>query len=236
MADLANVQRFAPAALLGVGCLLISGAREQLKVPQRTDMARIPMEAPGYARTDIVVKEEERKIAGMSNYTFRGFQRDSLDPGFSVYVGYYDYQVQGKTIHSPKNCLPGAGWEAVENGTRTITAADGRPVVVNRYFAANTQQRAQAMVYYWYEGRGRVEANEYKVKWNLLRDAALYGRTEEALVRIVVPIIVPEGVRQGAAGDRALAAARAAADSLATGMARQLVPNVAAALPAPPNA
>ncbi len=232
---MADLQRFAPAALLGVGCLLISGAREQLKVPQRMDMASIAMDAPGYKRTDIVVKEEERKIAGMSNYTFRGFQRDSLDPGFSVYVGYYDYQVQGKTIHSPKNCLPGAGWEAVENGTRTLAVDGGRTVTVNRYFAANTAQRAQAMVYYWYQGRGRVEANEYRVKWNLLRDAALHGRTEEALVRIVVPIVVPAGER-AAPNSAAMLAVRARADSLASRMTRQLVPRVDAALPTPPSA
>ncbi len=233
MADLANVQRFAPAALLGVGCLLISGAREQLRVPQRHDMAQIAMDAPGYKRTDIVVKEEERKIAGMSNYTFRAFTRDSLDPGFSVYVGYYDYQVQGKTIHSPKNCLPGAGWEAVENGTRTLAVDGGRSVTVNRYFAANTEQRAQAMVYYWYQGRGRVEANEYRVKWNLLRDAALHGRTEEALVRILAQVIVPEG-ESGRADSPAMLAVRAKADSLALQMTRQLGPRVDAALPTPP--
>lgn len=227
---MADLVRFAPAALLGAGCLLISGAREQKKMAPRTNMAAVAMAAPGYATADVVVPEEERKIAGMSNYVMRTFQRGPKDPGFSVYVGYYDYQVQGKTIHSPKNCLPGAGWEAVESGTRTFTAADGRPVTVNRYFAANTERRAQAMVYYWYEGRGRVEANEYRVKWNLLRDAARYGRTEEALVRIVVPIVVPPG-----AGAPALLAERSAADSLATGMARQLVPNVAAALPVPPN-
>lgn len=235
MADLMTLQRFAPAALLGVGCLLISGAREQEKMPPRTDMAAIRLDAPGYAAKEIVVPEQERQIAGMSNYMFRNFQRDSLDPGFSVYVGYYDYQVQGKTIHSPKNCLPGGGWEAVESGTRTLTLDDGRAVTVNRYFAANTQQRAQAMVYYWYEGRGRVEANEYRVKWNLLRDAAVHGRTEEALVRIVVPIVVPRE-RAMVKNDPVLLAARANADSLSSRMARQLVPRVAAAIPAAPDA
>jgi hypothetical protein len=46
----------------------------------------------------------------------------------------------------------------------------------------------QAVVYYWYQGRGRVVASEYAVKYNLLKDAALKGHTEEALVRIVIPV------------------------------------------------
>ena len=101
-------------------------------------------------------------------------------------MGYYDYQVQGKTIHSPRNCLPGAGWEVLQGGTTPVDVAGGRRYQVNRFLLANG--RAKALVYYWYQGRGRVEANEYRVKWNLLRDAAISGRTEESLVRIVLPL------------------------------------------------
>jgi EpsI family protein len=100
-----------------------------------------------------------------------------------VYVGYYDQQTQGKTIHSPKNCLPGSGWEALNQSTSTLQTSAGTETV-NRYLLQNKQQRA--LVFYWYQGRGRVAANEYRVKWELLRDSALRGRSEEALVRIVV--------------------------------------------------
>jgi hypothetical protein len=60
----------------------------------------------------------------------------------------------------------------------------------------------QALVLYWYQGRGRIVASEYAVKWNLLRDAALKGHTEEALVRIVDYIpragqLNPAGARAG---------------------------------------
>ena len=68
---------------------------------------------------------------------------------------------------------------------------------------------------YWYQGRGRIQANEYLVKWNLLRDAALRQRSEEALVRIVVPI--HESV------DSALA--------LASQVAETVIPGLGAALP-----
>ena len=57
---------------------------------------------------------------------------------------------------------------------------------VNRYLLQNEDVRA--LVLYWYQGRGRVQANEYLVKWDLLRDAVLRQRSDEALVRIVVPL------------------------------------------------
>ena len=127
--------------------------------------------------------------AGEAARKLREYRRDSAQL-FTTYVGYYDKQVQGKTIHSPKNCLPGAGWEILNTSSIALPGAE-KLGQVNRVLLANKGTRA--LVYYWYQGRGRIESNEYKVKWNLLRDAALFGRTEEALVRIVVPRKVPEG-------------------------------------------
>jgi len=222
-----NIIRFAPAAMLGVGCLLISGMREQKRVPPREPMARIDMGVAGYGARDTVIDDAERKVAGMSDYVLRYFQRDTLDAGFSVYVGYYDYQVQGKGIHSPKNCLPGAGWEALDASVQPVVVS-GVSHPVNRYLLANKGN--QALVYYWYQGRGRIEANEYRVKYNLMHDAALFGRTEEALVRIVVPI---DPDKLHAAGP---AATYGVADSLATRVARTLIPAVTQALPTSPGA
>lgn len=223
MADLA---RLTPPALLGLGCLLISGIRGQQRLAPRAPLATVTVAAPGYAVKDLVVPEDQRRIAGMSHYVNRLFTRDSID-AFQVYVGYYDFQVQGKTIHSPKNCLPGGGWEPLQSGVVRVPAPGGGTVGVNRYLLAN--KGAQALVYYWYEGRGRVEPSEYKVKWNLLRDAAVYGRTEEALVRIVVPV---DPRRQTAAGKPDYTRP----DSLATAVAAQLVPAVARVVPAAPGA
>lgn len=224
---MANIVRFAPAALLGVGCVLISGIREQQRVPPRRPLATLQVNVPGYVARDTTVDVAEQKVAGMSHYVSRLYQRAPDDPGFGVYVGYYDMQVQGKSIHSPKNCLPGAGWEPLDVGVRTIALPGGASARVNRFLLAN--KGAQALVYYWYEGRGRVEPSEYVVKWNLIRDAARYGRTEEALVRIVVPIDV-RSLRPGQRPDYGVA------DRLATTVAAQLVPGVKNVLPAPPNA
>ena len=247
-----QIHHLVPAALLGLGCVMLFGAREQQQVAPRAPMATIQLDAPGYKTTDIVVDTNERRVAGMDDYVMRAFEPQAaataaaptasavpdstradstgaaaLDAGFSVYVGYYTYQVQGKTIHSPKNCLPGGGWEPLESEPRVVSVGD-TPVTVNRYLLAN--KGAQALVYYWYQGRGRVEYDEYKVKWYLLRDAAMFGRTEEALVRIVIPI---DPARLRAQGPKAT---YAQADAQADALTRQLVPRVTQVLPTAPSA
>jgi EpsI family protein len=226
-----NLRVFVPAICFAVGCALINGGRPQRSIPLTTSLNTIPSQLAGYSGEDRPISPEEQAAAGMSNYVFRTFTQDSTRP-FSVYVGYYQEQTTGKTIHSPKNCLPGAGWQSLESGRRDI-AIDGRTVTVNRYVLANNT--GHAVVYYWYQGRGRVASNEYSVKWDLLRDAALHGRTEEALVRVMVPVtqVGPRG---------ALMERQAAADSLAQAVAKQLIPEVDRVLPswdsrrAPPRA
>ena len=217
-----NRTRWAPGFVLAAGCLLMGAGSTQHHVPPAAPLTSLPKEIGGFRGRDEVVPDDQRQIAGMSDYVMRIFSRDSTDL-FSVYVGYYDYQVQGKTIHSPKNCLPGAGWETMQETTAQV-AAGGRTYPVKRYLLANGA--ARAMVYYWYQGRGRIEANEYKVKWDLLRDAALHGRTEEALVRVVVPVAQPAD-----RSPQAEAAVLAEADRLAVTAAEQMIPAVDRVMP-----
>lgn len=197
-------------------------------IPQRRLSLTMPLSAAvpnafnGYLGTDVEISPEEQSAAGFTDYVMRDYElpvpggagaSPSPAPWFSVLVGYFDGQTQGKTIHSPKNCLPGSGWEALESEVVTVQTPDG-PVDVNRYLLQNGDE--QALVLYWYQGRGRVQASEYAVKWDLLRDAALRQRSDEALVRIVVP-------SQGSEEDQL---------RLAQSVAEKLVPALYRALPA----
>jgi EpsI family protein len=179
-------QRYLPASVLGAGCLLIgTNTTQQREMPLATPLASLPQVVAGYQGVDRVLSAEERRVAGVSAYLFRAFGRESSRPDFTVYIGYYDQQLQGKTIHSPKNCLPGSGWEVVSSSEERLPTQVGA-VRVNRYVLVNEHRRA--VVYYWYQGRGRVEGNEYRVKLQLLRDSAFRGRSDDALVRVVVPV------------------------------------------------
>ena len=209
-----NWHRWAPAGCFGFGCLLLLSVQRQVAMPLRGDLDSLPRQMAGYTGYDQVISQEEQDVAGMSHYSLRTFVDADTVPAFSVYVGYYEQQTQGRTIHSPRNCLPGAGWEALSSSrVPVVTGSDTS--LVNRYELANKDVRA--LVYYWYQGRGRVASSEYAVKWDLLRDAAFTGRTEEALVRIVIPI-----------GDERITQP----DSLAQQVARIMIPEVTAILPA----
>jgi EpsI family protein len=224
-----DLKLFGPALFLFGGLGLLASAHDQDRPEPRKPIAGIMAQVDGYSHTEQTVDSASQRVAGMDHYVARVYSRDSM-PIWTLYVGYYKYQEQGHTIHSPRNCLPGAGWEPVEQSTLAIPGAStSGSDAMNKYVLANRGQ--YAAVYYWYQGRGRIESNEYQVKFNLLRDAALHGRTEESLVRLVIPLDTRE--------DRSTTWVKreiARADSLALALAPRLAGEVSAVMPKAPGA
>ncbi|MBS1832940.1 MAG: EpsI family protein, partial [Acidobacteria bacterium] len=112
--------------------------------------------------------------------------RDYQIPGeanVNLFVAAFRSQRNGKAPHSPKNCLPGAGWVQQTSTIETLTLPDGHPLEVNRYVVAKGDSRS--LVYYWYQSRDRAVANEYKAKYYVVEDAIRYNRTDTALIRVV---------------------------------------------------
>ncbi len=187
--------KWVPAIVLTIGALLTMGVARQRSLPLAQPLATaIPTEIHGYVAQDVLISDAEAEVAGFSDYLFRTYEMEGemspsgeplreegsqspTVPWFTVYVGYYESQTQGNTIHSPKNCLPGAGWEALSSQGETFEV-NGRAVTVNRYLIQNEMDRA--LVLYWYQGRGRIANNEYRVKVDLLLDAALRRRSDES--------------------------------------------------------
>jgi EpsI family protein len=85
--------------------------------------------------------------------------------------------------HSPKVCLPASGWTPESTGELSIRTAAGA-IIVNRYVVASRNERA--VVLYWYQTSRRALAGEWASKLWLVADALRDGRTDTALVRIVV--------------------------------------------------
>lgn len=207
-------QKFAPAIVLAIGGLLLLSVQAQRSMALQAPLSGVAHPVDGYASRDLEVPEDQLKVGGFTSYLNRVYM-DGEREVYGVFVGFFDSQQQGKTIHSPKNCLPGGGWEPMTHD-RVDVQAPGGPVQVNRYVIANKNQKA--LVYYWYQGRGRVAANEYLVKLDLLRDAALKRRTDESLVRLVIPVTPKMSEAQ--------------ADELARRAASQLIPSLYQHLPA----
>ncbi len=102
----------------------------------------------------------------------------------SLYSAWYAVQEAGEASHSPRACIPGGGWQIESHEVRVLDAGGGLPV--NRLLIRQGDQ-AQ-VVYYWFQGRGRVITSDYGMKLWLLWDAIARNRTDSALVRVTATL------------------------------------------------
>ncbi|HVO96544.1 MAG TPA: EpsI family protein [Bryobacteraceae bacterium] len=98
-----------------------------------------------------------------------------------LFIAYYDSQRAGESMHSPRNCLPGAGWEIWDYSTGNV-AVNGTSYPVNKFFVQNGQ--ARGVVLYWYQTRDRVVADEYQAKAFFIWDKITKAHTGGSIVRI----------------------------------------------------
>ena len=153
-------------------------------------IARQPLHALPYtlgpwSGEDQPLQPQVVQAVGVSDYTNRIYSQLAQTP-VQLYVGYYASQRTGDTIHSPKNCLPGSGWDPIHSGYATIAVLTGRKIVVNEYVIQRDQNKQ--VVFYWYQARGRVIASEYVGKFWMVADAISRSRTDGALVRVITPM------------------------------------------------
>ena len=103
-----------------------------------------------------------------------------------LYVGYYQSQRKGATYHSPRNCLPGAGWQFMDSEQVPVMMPGGGAPIINKVLIQKGLEKQ--IILYWYQDRGRIIASEYSAKGFLVWDSMTKKRTDGSLVRISVPV------------------------------------------------
>jgi EpsI family protein len=189
--------------LLGAG--VIAKASRTEVVPPREPLNRFPQRIGQWQGANAEpLSKEVLAVLGADDYLSRFYRQERATVG--LYIGYYQSQRQGDTIHSPLNCLPGAGWQPLEKSYLPISVADAAgnqsEITVNRYVIEKGLD--QQVVLYWYQSHGRVIANEYRSKIFMIVDAARLNRSDAALVRITSPRIGSGEAAQSIADARAV--------------------------------
>jgi EpsI family protein len=181
--------------LVLLGCLAATGvvvvrADRQENVPLRESFATFPMQLGEWRGIQQPpMTEEVEKVLGADDYLTRAYFLPDRS-GVGLFVGYWRSQRQGDTIHSPLNCLPGAGWLPVSNTKSTIPNPDnptGPPHTVNRVVIQKGLEKQ--LVLYWYQSHGRVVASEYWGRFYLMADAMRLNRTDGSIIRVIAPVI-----------------------------------------------
>lgn len=138
------------------------------------------------AGSDLPIDQETRDVLGAGDFLSRLYLQDKHKEPISLFIGYFPSQRTGQTIHSPKNCLPGAGWVFESSSAVDLVDAEGRSHRVGEYIISDGE--ARQFVLYWYQAHGRSVASEYMAKIFMIVDAIRLNRTDGALVRVITPM------------------------------------------------
>ena len=195
------------SALLLAGAGYLQHATRAETVPARQPLATLPVHVSDWTgREGAPFEKNILDVLGVDEYVNRMYVSGRA-PYIGLYVGFYESQRQGDTMHSPLNCLPGAGWQPVRQNRTTLTVADTsgapRPITVNQFVIQKGLDRL--LVLYWYQSHGRVVASEYTSKIYMVYDAMRLNRTDGAMVRVITPITGASAADEDAAAKRAAA-------------------------------
>jgi EpsI family protein len=189
-----NTARILAALVLLASTALFLQARSRKEVlPPRLPLSSFPMQLGAWSGKDVEIPQDVLGVLGPGDFLLRVYRTDDpRRPYNDIFVAYFPSQRSGDTIHSPKNCLPGAGWTPIE-ASRTELAIPGHaPFTVNRYVIAKGSERQ--LVLYWYLAHNRAVASEYWAKVYLVTDSIRMNRSDGSLVRLTTRMLPGESL------------------------------------------
>jgi len=175
--------------VLVVQTTLFYAASRGERVPASQPLDLFPAQLGNWREAqDYPIEQEIRDQLNADDLLNRLYTDPQSSVGAALFVAYFKTQRTGQSPHSPKNCLPGSGWEPDATGFLDV-AVEGQPepIRINRYVVSHGDQKS--VVLYWYQSQRRVIASELSAKFWLVMDSIRYHRSDTALVRVTVPVV-----------------------------------------------
>ena len=181
------------AGLLGATALLLAARNRHETIPDHPSFDSFPRVFGGWTSREIPLSKDVLEVLGPGDFLLRNYRNDQLNANVALFMAYFPSQRAGDTIHSPQNCLPGAGWSPLRKDRIRIDLPGHRPFAANRYLISKGDERQ--LVLYWYWAHDRGVASEYRAKLYMIADSIRMHRTDGALVRLSASVAANQDTR-----------------------------------------
>ena len=178
-----NYLRLLTLVLIGQAVLFYSASHGEA-TPLASPLIAFPREIGDYRLAQEGYVDKETLEVLRADDTLTRFYTGPLGSA-NLFIAYFRTQRQGQTPHSPKNCLPGAGWQQEESG-KVDVQVPGETININHFVVSKGTNKS--LVLYWYQSQGRVIADEFAAKFYLVSNSIRNHRSDTALVRVVVAV------------------------------------------------
>lgn len=187
MAIFTSSRAMALSALLVAQAITYFAIPKQEYVPDARPLTSLVNEIGSWAKVSEAKPDAETQEFLKADDAMTRVYRDTSGKEVSMFVAFFRTQRAGVQPHSPKVCLPGAGWTPEQDGYKDVSIPGrAEPITVNRYIVSRGENRS--VVYYWYQTPHRVIANEFVAKFYLVWDSLRFKRSDTSLVRVIAPV------------------------------------------------
>lgn len=160
-----------------------------IEVPVNRPLVEFPTENSGWKMTSqSSFSENILKILKPSDYLVRRYAGPD-NAVAELYIGYHSGAKGIGQVHSPKQCLPGGGWNRLKEDKVAVDVPGGK---VNLVRAVYQKGDSKELFLYWYKVKGKTLDDEYSLKLSQITNSILYRRKDAAFVRISVPFETEE--------------------------------------------
>lgn len=181
--------------LFPAACLILvlqMAASRVLTVPERDipipELRKLPLNIAGWKGSfDQEMDNSITRYLKPDDYILRWYVEPNSGIPVNLFVAHFKSLQNAYGPHSPRVCLPGAGW-LVRSSEQPVLAvpAGGQQIRVNEYMLEKAAERI--LVLYWYQNDRDMWADEFYAKLRLLPDLLRYRRSDVSLVRLITPL------------------------------------------------
>jgi exosortase D (VPLPA-CTERM-specific) len=186
-----SAARVSSTPVLAGGVLLIlaalaapSVAPHDFPPPARQSLLDFPLQLGEWRGVSSSMERQYLDALQLDDYVLADYSAVEKVP-VNVYVAYYQSPKKGRSSHSPRQCIPGGGWEITSFDTVRVDHASGIAPALDLNRVAIQKGGQKQIVYYWFKQRDRWITSEYLVKFFLFWDSLTRHRADGALVRLV---------------------------------------------------
>jgi EpsI family protein len=166
--------------LLGIAAFYVY-TRSEADIPINTPLDSFPQRAGDWSMTG-QARFDERVLAVLlpTDYLSRSYV-DSAGDKLSLYIGFHNGGPKSGPIHSPKQCLPGSGWNRLKQEIRSVRVGGEDIPYVSAIYQKDSEKQ---LFLYWFQVRDQILTNEYALKLAMIKNSVLSNRRDSAFIRL----------------------------------------------------
>lgn len=169
---------------MATAAILLHARSSSYEVLPKPPLAQVMAVVPGWSiEGEIPLDEEIVKALDLDDYLYRTYTKDGAY--LSLYIGLYRTAKKVGAAHSPLVCFPGQGWEISKPDGMQLETAGGTIYLADM---TATKGRQKELLLYWFQARDKTSRGTFQQKLNNFMEGLHRGPTDNAFVRVSIPI------------------------------------------------